>query len=108
MTAHFVTSFTVPEMDFTMRIIGDNGEAFAHNFCVASIDDRIDVTVDGNKRTEELGKKTSYTYQLEAFADHIRNNAPIYTDAEDALVQAEFIDAVYQAAGLPLRPSSTI
>lgn len=108
LTAHFVTSFTVPEMDFTMRISGESGEAFAHNFCVSSIDDRIDVSNGAEQRTEELGKKSSYTYQLEAFADHIRNDAPIFTDADDALVQAEFIDAVYEAAGLPLRPSSTI
>ncbi len=108
LTAHFISSFTVPEMDFTMRITGSEGEAFAHNFCVSSIDDRIDVTVDGQTRTEEMGKKTSYTYQLEAFADHVRNNAPIYSDADDALIQAELIDAVYQAAGLPVRPASTI
>jgi predicted dehydrogenase len=108
LTAHFVTSFVVPEMDFTMRIIGSDGEAFAHNFCVSSIDDRIDVSVGDSTRTEEMGKRTSYTYQLEAFADHVRNGAPIHSDAEDAVVQAEFIDAVYTAAGLPLRPISTI
>lgn len=108
MTAHFTTSFVVPEMDFTMRITGNEGEAFAHNFCVSSIDDRIDVSVGGSTRTEEMGKRTSYTYQLEAFADHVRNGAPIHSDGEDALVQAEFIDAVYTAAGLPLRPTSTI
>jgi len=108
LTAHFITSFVVPEMDFTMRITGSEGEAFARNFCVSSIDDRIDVTVGGLTRTEELGKRASYTYQLEAFADHVRNGAPIHSDADDALVQAEFIDAVYTAAGLPLRPSSTI
>ena len=56
LTAHFISSFTVPEMDFTMRITGSHGEAFAHNFCVAAIDDRIDVTVDGQTRTEEMGK----------------------------------------------------
>lgn len=108
LTAHFVTSFVVPEMDFTMRIVGSEGEAFAHNFCVSSIDDRIDVSVGDLTRTEEMGKRTSYTYQLEAFADHVRNGSPIHSDAEDAVVQAEFIDAVYTAAGLPLRPISTI
>lgn len=108
LTAHFVTSFVVPEMDFTMRIVGSEGEAFAHNFCVSSIDDRIDVSVGDLTRTEEMGKRTSYTYQLEAFADHVRNGSPIHSDAEDAVVQAEFIDAVYTAAGLPLRPISNI
>jgi predicted dehydrogenase len=108
LTAHFESSFVVPEMDFTMRITGSDGEAFAHNFCVSSIDDRIDVSVGDSTRTEEMGKRTSYTYQLEAFADHVRNGAPIHSDSEDAVVQAECIDAVYTAAGLPLRPISNI
>lgn len=108
LTAHFTTSFVVPEMDFTMRIVGSEGEAFAHNFCVASFDDRITVRTAAGERVEELGTKTSYTYQLEAFADHVRNDAPIWTDAEDAVVQAEFIDAVYAAAGLPPRPVTVL
>lgn len=108
LTARFTTSFTVPELDFTMRIVGSEGEAFAHNFCAAGMDDRITVSVDKDTRVEELGRKTSYTYQLEAFADHVRNDAPIFTDADDAVLQAECIDAVYRAAGLPLRPSSNI
>jgi predicted dehydrogenase len=91
-----------------MRITGSEGEAFAHNFCVAALDDRITVNVAGQHRVEELGKKTTYTYQLEAFADYIRSDAVIYTDAEDAVTQAELIDACYQAAGFPLRPVSTI
>ena len=108
LTAHFVSSFTVPEMDFTMRITGSQGEAFAHNFCVAGLDDRISVTSDAGTRVEEMGRKSTYTYQLEAFADHIRSGAPIFTDAQDALVQAEMIDAIYAAAGLPARPASVI
>jgi len=108
LTARFESSFVVPEMDFTMRITGTSGEAFAHNFCVASFDDRITVTVDGVQRVEELGTKTSYTYQLEAFADYLRNGAPIFSDADDAVVQAEFIDACYTAAGLPLRPTTHV
>ena len=108
LTAHFTTSFTVPEMDFTMRLVGSRGEAFAHNFCVAGFDDRITLNVDGATRVEELGRRTSYTYQLEAFAAHVREDAPIFTDAQDAVIQAEFIDSVYQAAGLPPRPTSTI
>lgn len=108
LTARFVTSFTVPEVDFSMKVTGGRGELFAHNYCVPSLDDRLEITVEGRTRTEELGKKTSYTYQLEAFADHVRNGSPIFTDAEDALVQAELIDSVYEAAGMPLRPTSRI
>ena len=57
---------------------------------------------------EHHGDRSTYTYQLEAFADHVRNGSAIPTSSDDALVQAELIDACYQAAGLPLRPVTSI
>jgi len=107
-TAHFHSSFVVPERAFTMKIEGSGGSALAHNFCIASLDDRISVDVGGEKRVENLGVKSSYTHQLEAFVAHIRDGSPIYSDAQDAVVQAEFLDACYTAAGFPLRPVSVI
>jgi predicted dehydrogenase len=107
-TAHFHSSFVVPERDFSMKIEGSLGSAYAHNFCIPSLDDRITVTVGGDTRVENLGVRSSYTYQLEAFAAHVRDGSPIYTDAKDAVVQSEFMDACYAAAGFPLRPVSTL
>ncbi len=107
-TAHFHSSFVLPEMAFTMNLRGSRGSALAHNFCIASLDDRISVSVGSEKRVENLGVKSTYTYQLEAFAAHIRDGSPIHSDAEDALVQAEFLDACYTAAGFPLRPVSAL
>ena len=107
-TAHFHSSFTVPEMTFTMKIEGSSGSAFAHNFCISSLDDRITITTGGETRVENLGVKSSYTYQLEAFLAHIHEGAPIHTDADDAVVQSEFMDACYDKAGFPLRPLSVI
>lgn len=107
-TAGFHSSFVVPEMTFTLNITGSTGSALAHNFCIASLDDRISVSAKGDKRVENLGVKSSYTYQLEAFVAHIREGNPIYSGAEDAVVQAELLDACYQAAGFPLRPVSAV
>ncbi len=106
--AHLRSSFIVPEMTFTMALEGSRGSAFAHNFCQPALDDRITVTTEGNSVVEHHGTKTSYTYQLEALARHIRDGDPIHSDASDALAQATLIDACYTAAGLPLRPESTI
>jgi predicted dehydrogenase len=104
-TAHFDSSFTVPEMTFTMKLHGSSGEAFAHNFCKASLDDRVTVTRSGENTVEHHGAHSSYTYQLMAFAQHVRSGGVNLTDAEDAVTQAELIDACYTAAGLPLRPT---
>lgn len=107
-TGNFHASFVLPEMAFTMKINGSSGFAFAHNFCIASLDDRISVTVGKEKRVENLGVKSSYTHQLEAFVAHIRDGSPIYSGADDAVVQSEFMDACYTAAGFPLRPVSAL
>jgi predicted dehydrogenase len=51
---------------------------------------------------------STYTYQLIAFADAVDLGKPVKTDAKDALIQAQLIDAAYQSAGLPLRPTFKI
>jgi predicted dehydrogenase len=53
----------------------------------------------------ELGRRSSYTYQLEAFAAHLRQGTPLPTDADDAVVNMQLIDDCYRAAGLSPRPA---
>lgn len=103
-----LSTFIGDGMDFTLRLVGTRGEAFAQNFVLPHMNDRITVTVDGRTRVERMGRRSSYAYQLEAFADLVRNGTPVPTDADDALTQAEMIDAVYRAAGFQPRPTSTI
>ena len=107
-TAHFRSSFLLPEMTFTMHIRGSEGEALAHNFCAAALDNRITLLSGGERRVERHGNKTTYTYQLEAFGRAVRDGEEIPTNAEDALIQATLIDQCYEAAGLPLRPRSSV
>lgn len=102
------STFIGDAMDFTLRIVGTRGEALAHNFVLPHDNDRITVTVDGRTRVERLGRRLSYAYQLEAFANLIRHDIPVPTGADDAVAQAECIDACYLAAGLEPRPTSVI
>ena len=88
------------------RIIGSRGEATALNFVEPHHDDRIIVTTAAGTRTEELGRRSSYTYQLEAFAAHLRDGAPLPTDADDAVANMQLIDDCYRAAGLTPRPAA--
>jgi len=107
-TGHFHSSFLLPETTFTLLLEGSAGTAFAHNFCKPGLDDRISLTRGDEVTVEKHGDRSSYTYQLEAFGRHVREGVPIHTDVEDALAQAILIDDCYTAAGMPLRPETTL
>ncbi len=102
------TSMAAEVVDFSCKIVGTRGEAFAPSFVLPHLDDRVIVTTKEDHWVEHLGRKSSYTYQLEAFAAHIRSGAGIPIDADDAVATMELIDASYQAAGLEPRPSTSL
>ncbi|GAB3932411.1 Gfo/Idh/MocA family oxidoreductase [Kribbella albertanoniae] len=99
------TSMGAETLDFSCKIIGTRGEAFAPSFVLPHNDDRVIVTTKEDHWVEQLGRKSSYTYQLEAFAAHLRNGAPLPTDADDAVATMQLIDEAYLAAGLSPRPT---
>jgi predicted dehydrogenase len=102
------TGMNAPVFDFSYRMVGARAQAFAPDFPRPHIDDRIVVTGPDGERVEELGRRSSYTYQLEALAAHLRggtaNPTGLVTDADDAVANMELIDEVYRAAGLAPRP----
>lgn len=89
------------------RVVGSRGEALAPNFVLPHLDDRLVVRTPDGERTERLGTRSSYTYQLEALAAHIRRDSPLPLDADDALATMRLIDASYRAAGFEPRPRTT-
>ncbi|MFD8006973.1 Gfo/Idh/MocA family protein [Streptomyces mirabilis] len=90
------------------RVVGSRGEATAVNFVQPHLDDRVVVRTAAGERTEELGRRSSYTYQLEAFAAHLRRGTPLTLDAADALTTMRLIDDSYRAAGFPVRPRTVL
>ena len=62
------------------------------------------VTTAAGQRVEELGRRSSYTFQLEALAAHLREGAPLPIEANDAVEMMELIDDCYLAAGFSPRP----
>ena len=101
---HLFSSMVPEVMEFTLTVTGSKGTVFVPNFVLPNVDDRMIVTVDDETRTEELGRRSSYTYQLEAFTLLIRDGVPMPTDADDAVIQMGLIDSCYLAAGLTPRP----
>ncbi|KAJ9199491.1 hypothetical protein DTO207G8_3685 [Paecilomyces variotii] len=52
---------------------------------------------------------STYRWQLEAFVDAVKGRTPAYwVTPEDSIAQMETIDAIYQAASLPVRPSNVL
>jgi len=95
-------------LEMSCRVIGSRGEALAPNFVLPHLDDRLVVRTPDGERTERLGTRSSYTYQLEALAAHIRRDGPLPLDADDALATMRLIDESYRAAGFEPRPRTTL
>jgi predicted dehydrogenase len=91
----------------TLRMVGSAGELTVADYVQPHKDDRVRVTTSAGTRTEELGKRSSYLYQLEAVRAHLREGARLPIEVDDAVETAEMIDAVYIAAGFEPRPSHT-
>jgi predicted dehydrogenase len=102
------SSMTHGVLDFSLRIVGIEGEAYAPGFVLPHLDDRVIVTVGTRQRTEELGRRPSYAYQLDAFARLVRLGEPVPTDAADAVATMRLIDALYDAAGMAPRTVSEV
>ncbi|GAB2762096.1 Gfo/Idh/MocA family protein [Streptomyces bullii] len=95
-------------LEMSIRLVGSRGEATAPNFVLPHRDDRVVVRTPEGERTERLGTRSSYTYQLEAFATGVRDGAALPLDAQDAVTTMELIDACYRAAGFEPRPRTRL
>ncbi len=86
-----------------LTVTGSTGRMHVVNPLVPQMGHRLELTVAGVETVEQLDRRPSYGYQLDAFLDAVEHGAPLLTDANDAVRQMRLIDAAYQAAGLPLR-----
>ncbi|GAA2486449.1 Gfo/Idh/MocA family oxidoreductase [Terrabacter carboxydivorans] len=90
------------ERDMALTVTGDAGEIVVPMFAVPHEDDSLVVRRHGEPEVvEHLGTRTSYTYQLEAFASAVRNGRAVTTDADWAVGNAQLIDAAFVAASTP-------
>ena len=88
---------------FTLQVTGSRGDALVHNFINPRDDDRVTVRTSEGSTVEHCGTRASYTYQLEAFAAHVRHGAPLPLSLTDAVANMALVDEAYRAAGMSPR-----
>jgi predicted dehydrogenase len=96
-------SMVADDHAFTLRIVGARGDVLVHNFINPHNDDRLTLRTPTGTTVERLGTRPSYTYQLEAFAEHVLHGAPLPIDTADAVENMAYVDAAYRAVGMAPR-----
>jgi predicted dehydrogenase len=93
-------------LDISAHVVGDQGELRALNPVLPQMFHRLSVRSAAGKRVERFPRRASYAYQLDAFAGAVLRGEPVKTTPEDAIVNMTVIDAIYRAAGMPIREPS--
>ncbi len=108
-TAHTGCSmFSTSVLRLHAEIEGANGKISVFNPFSPQYGHRMKVTTTLGTRKERFSRKPTYDYQLEAFRAAVEEGAPFPTTAADAIRTMELIDAIYTAAGLPLREPTSV
>jgi predicted dehydrogenase len=87
----------------TARVEGSRGEMRVLNPLAPHFYHSLKVVKPGSTTRERLAGDSTYTHQLRAFVEHVRGGARMSSDARDAIANMRVIDAIYTAAGLPVR-----
>ncbi|HEX6345045.1 Gfo/Idh/MocA family oxidoreductase [Umezawaea sp.] len=85
------------------KAVGSAGEMRVLNPLAPQFGHRLSVRANGNSRVERFARRSSYAYQLDAFTDAVLHGTPFPTTPADAVANMALVDAVYRAAGLPIR-----
>jgi predicted dehydrogenase len=93
-------------MRASAKVVGDRGALRVLSPAAPHMFGRLSVRSADGKRVERFARRSSYAYQLDAFTAAVLRGAPVKTTPEDAVENMAVIDAIYDAAGLPLRQPS--
>jgi predicted dehydrogenase len=88
------------------RVEGELGTMDVFNPVAPQFYHHLTVTTRAGRRRERVARVPTYTCQLRAFAGATLRGEAIPTGADDAVRNMRVIDAVYRAAGLPVRGAS--
>jgi len=104
-TAHMDLSLVEEGEDLVIeaQVTGSRGRMVAHNPVHPTWGKTIELTIDGKSTVEENDPTGTYIWQARAFRDNVRKGTPVLTPASDSVAIMTAVDAIYRAAGLPVR-----
>lgn len=88
------------------RVVGEHGRLTVFNPLAPQLVHWMAVRSRRGRRIERFDRRPTYAYQLDAFAAAVLRGEPVPTSPQDAIENMTVIDAIYRAAGLPLRQPS--
>lgn len=90
-------------LQLSAKVVGDHGELRLRALNPMAPFRRLSIRSANGKRVERFPTRSSYAYQLDAFAAAVLRGEPVKTTPQDAIENMIVIDGIYRAAGLPPR-----
>jgi predicted dehydrogenase len=91
------------DLQALLRIEGSEGTLAVFNPLAPHLGHSLRVRSSEAEFEEQVEGETTYDHQLDAFVAAVLDGSPLLTGGEDAIANMRVIDAIYTAAGLPLR-----
>lgn len=88
------------------KVVGEHGELRWLSPAAPNLFPHLMIRSTRGRRVEHFSRRTTYAYQLDAFAAAVLRGEPVRTTPEEAVENMSVIDEIYRAAGLPIRMPS--
>jgi predicted dehydrogenase len=89
--------------EISLLVEGDGGRIVVDNPMAPQNGNRVVIQTPSGVTSGPIEAGISYHHMVRAFIDHLIHGTPFPTQGADSIANMAAIDAVYQAAGLPLR-----
>ena len=102
-TARVFSSMQSDFKTIRLTVTGTDGSIIAENPLAPQQGNDLTITTPGGTTSGTIEAGNTYEHMLRSFADHVTHGAPYPTAGQDSINNMRTIDALYEAAGLPIR-----
>jgi predicted dehydrogenase len=102
-TGYIESSMISHDEDIRLEVTGTTGSITAVNPLAPQAGNMLTIRNQHGETSGEIDAGVTYDHMCRAFVDHVRLGTPFPTSGEDSIANMNAIDAIYTAAGLPLR-----
>lgn len=102
-TGRVECSMISDDHDIRLEVIGTEGSITAINPLAPQSGNLLTVRNAQGETSGQIEAGTTYEHMCRAFVDHVRLGTPFPTSGQESIDNMAAIDAIYIAAGLPLR-----